>query len=89
MKQFNMTFDEALRDLRKTRSIVNMNSGFEKQLRQWEKSRREPGKIARPATPTGPSNTLSPKSPKTPVIEIGPMDVISWRDAEADENKKG
>lgn len=83
-----MSFDDALKELKKSRSIVNMNPGFQEQLRGWGKPQSGPSKVARPTTPIAGNSTspISPTSPKSPVVEIGPMDVISWRDAEADEN---
>lgn len=57
--------------MKKSRSIVNMNTGFVRQLKAWERDIRDSDEVL-----------VSPISPKTPVIEIGPMDIIDWREAE-------
>ena len=75
MKKTGMGFDDAVLSVKKARSIINMNDGFIRQLRAWERdvSKNQEGV------------TLSPTSPKTPIVEIGPLNVIDWREAEAEE----
>lgn len=38
MKKYNLTFDEALKIVKAKRTCVQPNSGFEKQLREYEKT---------------------------------------------------
>jgi hypothetical protein len=40
MKKYSLSFDEALKLVKKGRSIVNLNAGFEEQLRVWEQKLR-------------------------------------------------
>lgn len=71
IRKKQISFDEALATIKRSRSIVNMNAGFVRQLRAWDRDVRDSDEML-----------VSPISPKTPVVEIGPMDIIDWRESE-------
>jgi len=69
MKKYSLSFDEALKLVKKGRSIVHLNAGFEEQLRVWEQKLRES------------HNMDEPTSPKSPVNEINALGVIDLVEA--------
>lgn len=66
MKRFKLSYHEALKLVKGSRSIVNLNAGFERQLHNWERELR------------GSSTVMRPSSPRTPVNEINAMGVIDF-----------
>lgn len=68
MKKYNLSYDEALKLVKKSRTIVNLNVGFVSQLRVWERKLRESRKLDEPL------------SAKSPVEEINVNGVIDYVD---------
>lgn len=72
MKKRKLRFDDALKLVKESRSIVNLNVGFEAQLRTWEQ-RAHGAEVAEPV------------SPKSPVNEITPIGVIDFVEAQRND----
>lgn len=72
MKKRKLSFDEALKLVKQSRAIVNLNIGFEAQLRAWEQ-RAHGAKVA------------EPMSSKNPVKEITSIGVIDFVEAEMND----
>lgn len=69
MKKLKMSYQAALKQVKLTRSIVNLNPGFIKQLEEWDRQLH---------------TTISvPESngPKPPINVITPVDVIDFVEA--------
>lgn len=73
MKKYQLRYEEAVKEVKSSRSVVNMNAGFQKQLRQWQLQ-------IGPSTPERPARRDTTTSVKTPIREIGPLGIIDWRD---------
>ncbi|KAK5315622.1 hypothetical protein LTR70_006706 [Exophiala xenobiotica] len=70
MKRFKLSYREGLKLVKSDRSIVNVNAGFEGQLRSWERELQ------------GFPTAIEPTSPKSPVKEINATGVIDFVEAE-------
>jgi len=70
MKRFKLSYREGLKLVKSDRSIVNVNAGFEGQLRRWERELQ------------GSPTAIEPTSPKSPVKEINATGVIDFVEAE-------
>ena len=70
MRKHKLSYEEALKLVKASRSIVNLNAGFEGQLRAWERKLRTS------------SNEDEPTSPKSPVNEINSYAVIDYVESE-------
>lgn len=89
MRKQRLSYDDALRLVKKSRPIAQPNPGFEEQLRLWEEcdySIYVEGKIGifkdryqtwrRDQEGTRTPTIMSPKSPKSPIVEVDSHRVI-------------
>ena len=71
IRKRQLTFNEALAALKSSRSIINMNPGFVRQLKAWERDIRDS---------KADNQMVSPTTPKTPIVVLDPVDFIDWKE---------